>query len=191
MSKEVEFINGITIPRKLYNRIENLAVSLLIKHNIRNLPIDPFALAVLENFVLRPYSSLPGEAIKMLLINAQDGFSYYDPHANKTVICYDDSQCYSRQRFTVTHEIGHILMEHKHGSVLAEHIANHFAGYLLAPSPLINALNCEDCFDVKEKFQISDDCAYYRFNNYKNWLKYQIDKVYGRRLMKHFSSKKE
>ena len=84
MSKEVEFINGITIPRKLYNRIENLAVSLLIKHNIRNLPIDPFALAVLENFVLRPYSSLPGEAIKMLLINAQDGFSYYDPHANKT-----------------------------------------------------------------------------------------------------------
>ena len=51
--------------------------------------------------------------------------------------------------------------------------------------------DCEDCFDVKEKFQISDECAYYRFNNYKNWLKYQIDKVYERRLMKHFSSKKE
>ena len=39
--------------------------------------------------------------------------------------------------FTIMHEIGHIDMGHKHGSQLAEVIANHYAGYALAPSPLI------------------------------------------------------
>lgn len=186
MIKEIELLDYITIPRKLYNKIEALAASLFTKHCIKSLPIDPFAIAKSEGMVVRPYSSLPKEATIMLTSNDQDGFSYYDPNNEKVIICYNNSQSYYRQRFTVAHEIGHILLKHKHDSVLAEHMANHFAGYLLAPSPLIHEMNCEDWFDVMDRFEVSDECAYYRFISYQNWVKFQIDKAYERRMIKQF-----
>ncbi len=186
MNKETEFLDYITIPRKIYNKFEALVASQFTKHNIKSLPIDPFAIAKSEGMIVRPYSLLPEEATIMLTSNEQDGFSYYDPDIEKAIIRYNDSQSFYRQKFTIAHEIGHILLGHRHGSVLAEHMANHFAGYLLAPSPLIHVMNCEDWFDVMDKFEISDECAYYRFISYRNWAKYQIDKAYERRIIKQF-----
>ena len=90
-------------------------------------------------------------------------------------------------RMHIMHEIGHIDMGHKHGSQLAEVIANHYAGYALAPSPLIQKYNCEDFGDISVVFNISDECAYWRFNSYQNWIKYRIKKKYEKELLNYLN----
>ena len=43
-----------------------------------------------------------------------------------------------RIRFTIMHEIGHIVLDHTEHSDLAESEANFFAKYALAPPPLVH-----------------------------------------------------
>lgn len=133
-------------------------------------------------------SELNIEACNFLREKEDDGTSYIDPEIKKQVICFDDSQPICRQRFTIMHEIGHIDLGHKHGSQLAKTIANHYAGYALAPFPLIKKFNCEDFGDITSVFYVSDECAYWRFNSYQNWLKYQIKKKYEKDLLSLFNN---
>lgn len=183
MTNKQEYISNLILPRKLYNEIEQKVVSLYVRHNIKIIPIDPFEIAAASDYILRPYSELNHEARNLLRSTEKSGTSYFDPRKSKYVICYDDAHILSRQKFTVIHEIGHIDMGHKHGSQLAEEIANHYAAYALAPSPLINKYNCEDFKDIAKIFDISDDCAYFRFASYKNWIKYKIKKNYEKDLL--------
>lgn len=187
MRKDQEYLTNLILPRKLYDAIEEKAVSLYFRHNIKSVPLDPFEIAKASGYVLRPYSNLNSEAYALLKSKEQDGTSYFDPNQQTYVICYDDEQCIERQRFTIMHEIGHIDMGHKHGSQLAEVIANHYAGYALAPSPLIQKDNCEDFGDISVVFNISDECAYWRFNSYQNWIKYRIKKKYEKELLNYLN----
>lgn len=174
---------SLVLPRKLYDTIEQKVVSLYYEHNIKELPIQPFEIARNRSYILRPYSELNIEVCNLLREKKQGGTSYVDPESQNQVICFDDLQPLCRQRFTIMHEIGHIDMGHKHGSQLAEIIANHYAGYALAPSPLIKKFNCEDFEDIAIAFHISEECAYWRFNSYQNWLKFKIKKNYEAKLL--------
>ena len=189
MSEEKDFVNGIIMPKKLYSQIEELVVSLYIKHDIKKIPINPFQIAVAEGYALRKYSELPEEACEILRSKNIDGLNLFDKELNIYVIFYDDSQSKHRQKFTIMHEICHIKMRHKEASDLAEHIANHFAAYALAPTPLIHLYQCEDVFDVEWKFQISRKCAEYRFQSYQTWEEYQICKVYENTLLNIFNNR--
>lgn len=160
MRKDQEYLTNLILPRKLYNAIEEKAVSLYFRHSIKSVPLDPFEIAQASGYLLQPYSHLNKEACALLKSKEQNGMSYFDPSLQTHIICYDDEQCVERQRFTVMHEIGHIDMGHKHGSQLAEAMANHYAGYALAPSPLIQKYNCEDFDDISAVFNISVECAY-------------------------------
>lgn len=182
------YSTNLVLSRKLYDTIEQKVVSLYFEHNIKESPIHPFEIAKNRGYILRPYSELIIEACNFLREKERDGTSYIDPEIKKQVICFDDSQPICRQRFTIMHEIGHIDMGHKHGSQLAETIANHYAGYALAPSPLIKKFNCEDFGDITSVFCVSDECAYWRFNSYQNWLKYQIKKKYEKDLLSFFDN---
>lgn len=188
MRKESEYLTNLILPKKLYNTIEEKVVALYFRHNIKSVPLDPFEIAKASGYILCPYSNLINEACTFLREKERDGTSYFDPSLQTYVICYDDKQCIERQRFTIIHEIGHIDMEHKHGSQLAETIANHYAGYALEPSPLIQKYNCEDFMDISRVFYISDECAYRRFNNYQNWVKYNIKKKYEKELLDYFNN---
>ena len=77
-----------------------------------------------------------------------------------------------RIRFTIMHEIGHIILNHTEHSDLAESEANYFAKYALAPPPLVHELHIEDYLELSERFDISHQCAFYAMNNYNKWLRY-------------------
>ena len=47
-----------------------------------------------------------------------------------------------------------------------------FAKYSLAPPPLIHQLQIEDYIELAEKFELSEDCAYYAMQFYSKWLRF-------------------
>ena len=162
----------IKLPSKEYSRIEATVVAMYEKLGIDSVPIDPFNIANRLGFVLRPYSQLPIEKQLQLRKLECEAINFYDPESGAFIICYDDSFIYTRVRFTIMHEIGHILLEHKQESQLARKMADYFAAYALAPSPLIHRFGCDDFVDVHNRFDVSVSCASACFQRYRNWLDY-------------------
>ena len=77
-----------------------------------------------------------------------------------------------RIRFTIMHEIGHIVLDHTEHSDLAESEANFFAKYALAPPPLVHKYKPEDYCELAEIFQLSQECAMNAMKFYHRWLRY-------------------
>lgn len=165
-----EYLDKISLPKKVYDKIEK-DVSLLFQElNYRTIPIDSFDIAEQLGYVLVPFSKLSKEKLMKLIMLDLDGTSFFNPDTQKYEIYYDDFfKKPARQRFTVGHEIGHIRLKHKQESALAKKMADYYAAYLLAPSPLM--LNCESYVEVKEKFNVTDQCADACFDRLSNWLR--------------------
>ena len=96
------------------------------------------------------------------------------------LIIYNDEKPLPRIRFTLMHELGHIDLGHKGESDLARREADAYAGYALAPSPLISKYASEDIFDIMSTFWVSGECADIRSFSYVNW------KQYGGRYLKDY-----
>ena len=93
--------------------------------------------------------------------------------------------------FTIMHEIGHIRMNHKTGSLLAEKIANYYAAYALIPSPLPGMYGCNDFTDLINVFDVSIDCAYNCWKRVWNWqIYFGITKEYEKDLKEYFEQKR-
>ena len=106
----------IKLPKKVYTKIENTVVDLFIRLKICSYPIDPFDIIRKMGYVLRKYSELSFyERIRLRNKNL-DAISCFDPDLQAFVICYDDTKFSKRIRFTLMHEVGHILLGHKEES---------------------------------------------------------------------------
>ncbi len=162
----------LMMPNKDYRRIEELAVSLYQELNIKDAAFDVFEIAHKKGYQLKPYSKLRKKACEWLRAEECDAINYYDERTSSYVIIYDDMTPLTRQRFSIMHEIGHILLGHKQESDLARIQANYFAAYALAPSPLIFYFEIEDYIELAEKFNISKECAMFCEARYNNWLNY-------------------
>lgn len=71
----------------------------------------------------------------------------------------------ARQRFTIAHELGHILLHHFNSNLSNEYIekeANMFAIRLLAPTCIIKELNINTVDQLAKTFNISAEAANYR-----------------------------
>lgn len=162
----------IKLPKKLYTIIETAVTNLFIKLKICSYPIDPFDIIRKLGFVLRKYSELSLYEQIRLRSRDLDATSCFDPELQTFVISYDDTKFPRRIRFTLMHEVGHIVLGHKEESELAKRMANYFAAYALAPSPIIYAYKCRDASDLADVFVVTDECAFYSFRRYSNWLEF-------------------
>lgn len=165
-----------------YFRYEQLkeTVSLFLDEYVDNtndlaIPINVFNIAKFLNIVLVPYSILTEyERIRFLEIGnfiLEDGFVVFGTVLNESqnFVYYNDSKSEGRIRFTLLHEIAHIILGHKQQSDLAESEANFFAKYLIAPPVLVNRINPEDYVDIMNKFNLSSECARNSFSYYQSW----------------------
>lgn len=123
------------------------------------------------------------------LCESKSGCSYYDVSKNRyLILCNqstDNNNNIGRQRWTCSHEIGHILCGHHKFSakeMLSENSllphtknknfeseADYFAATLLAPFPLFNVLNIKSTFDIQNTFGLSCEASLYRFKQYLKW----------------------
>ena len=171
MSYEEE-LTDIKLPKKVYTMIEKAVTKLFLELNIGKYPIDPFEIIIRKGYVLRTYSELSDQKRQALRSKDLDATSFYDPNLKTFVIYYDETQTIERIRFTLMHEVGHIALGHKEESDLAKKMADYFAAYSLAPSPIIMKYHCEDYLEVADIFVISTESAYYTFQRYNNWYEY-------------------
>lgn len=180
--------NDIKLPYKVYQRIEERVTALYIEQNINKVPINPFDIADRRGYIVKPFSALNKQARLDVFTKGLDGTSYFDPELKKYVICYDNSQIIQRVRFTLMHEIGHIDLGHRQESDLARKMADYYAAYSLAPSPIIHICNYDDYIDVANMFNISNPCADNCFRRYENWFNYggKAYKYYELRMLNLF-----
>ena len=138
-----------------YRRIDNSVKELMEDYRIESYPIQLKELAKKMGITLVAYSYASKFGINQPDNLSDDAFTKMDDN----IVFYNDSASIERIRFSVAHEIGHIWLEHKRTSRRNEAEANHFAGYLLAPTPVIVEQGFEDAFDIAEFFQISYEAA--------------------------------
>lgn len=142
---------------------------------IREFPINCFSVCEQLGIIVIAYSKLNKKKREKAMKCSEDGFQIVrekSKGAFDTVIYYNDDMPHHRIRFTIMHEIGHIILDHTEHSELVESEANYFAKYALAPPPLIHNLGICDYVELAEKLDLSLQCAYYSMNKYFQWLKY-------------------
>ena len=159
---------------KRYEVIKKSVVSLFTELNLYDVPIDGFKICELLGIVVIRYSDVNNEKQKACKEFNKDGFFMEIEKNGQSVfyIYYDDSMYDRRIRFTIMHEIGHIVLDHTEHSDLAESEANFFAKYALAPPPLVHKYKPEDYCELAEIFQLSQECAINAMRFYHRWLRY-------------------
>ena len=109
---------------------------------------------------------------------------------SKTV-AYNSNKPQSRVRFSLMHELGHHVLEHKSDSPQNEQEANCFASNILAPRIVMYYAKCQNALDVRKIFGLSSEASEYAFNDYCRWKdnvfanKRKISRL-DKRLYDHF-----
>ena len=174
-----------------YEEIKLAATELLCGLGAGHYPLDVRWLVERMGVQLVEYSSLPEPDRARMLALEPDGCTAClvdSPGRKGHRIAYNDSVDFSRQRFTLLHEIGHVVLGHKQSSELAEAEANFFAKFAIAPPALVNLIKPTDYMDIAIVFGTSAECAYYCMSYYRKWSIYAPKNAeYERMLLKQFT----
>ena len=124
-----------------YEQIKMAIADFLEDYDVKKIPVDVFDLAkkmqikiVLASEILQKY---PKKIDEYVLFKYPHSYLYYDPDAQKFIIYIDDvGTKKKRQRFSLAHELMHIILGHTEQNEENESEANFGATYLLAPTSL-------------------------------------------------------
>lgn len=144
-----------------YYHATNAAYQLLIEQDVLDLPVNLNKLLMLyqQTTRLMTYSQMAAKFDMTLgdynsIVPSEFGFTMKKNKNN--YILYNEEKGYYTNRFTIAHEIGHIILEHDIDDSVAKREANCFARNLLCPAPIIDALNVTTINDYVEWFHVSD-----------------------------------
>lgn len=159
-----------------YKKSRNAAWEILLACRVDRLPVD--LNAVLRHLEVRVYSY--GRSLELLestglseVAKQVSGLTFYA--GDRPVILYNDAESPERIRFTVGHEMGHIVLGHvrpgehtrqnrepQPGDSPAEQAANRFAADLLAPACVLWGLDLHRAEDIARVCKISIQAAQFR-----------------------------
>lgn len=148
-----------------YKISRNLAWEIILNENIAALPVNMTLLCKSIGIRLQPYD---GHADRV----DEDGESTIMPDGVPLIV-YNSQKPRPRKRFTVAHELGHILLGHVGKYQLVnrepspndnsiEQAANVFASRLLAPACVLWALKAQTPVKIAELCDISLQAAEFR-----------------------------
>ena len=161
------------LPDKRYEEIKARVVRLFQETDLKAIPVDAWSLAKKLDIELIPYSALTEEQRKAALQLCDGGMKFRQEDASgasRQVIIYDDSVPPGRQRFSILHEIGHIVLGHRQDSELADAEADFFAKFAIAPPMLVHVIKPSDYLDIAQAFGLSYECAFNSMSYYNKWL---------------------
>lgn len=149
---------------KTYNKIRDAVWLCLIENNIKSLPIPPAKIANHYNIHVLRYSQVNKNWLK----DDESGTTIF--MKNKICIIYRDSEPLQRCRFTVAHELGHILLGHElindryfrkfnTSKPEIETEADMFASRLLAPACVLWGLDLHTVDEIAKVCNISKKAA--------------------------------
>lgn len=142
------------------------------------------------------------------ICESNSGCSHYDIMNNRYLILCNQSttsNTFGRQRWTLGHEIGHIVCNHHiisayeklsensllHNTINSEYEleADYFAATLLSPFPLFKILGIKSTTDVQNTFGLSCEASIYRYKQYLKWLKSRYKTAWENDMIKLYKQK--
>ena len=145
-----------------YKQSRNASWETLIEFGIDSLPVMP--LNICKQAGIKVYKNSDAQ----LLTGTQIGLSFY--HNGNFRIIIDDTQILTRRRFTLAHELGHIVLGHllvdtPQGRTFdttkpeIERQADVFASRLLAPACVLWGINAQTAEQIAKMCNISYEAA--------------------------------
>ncbi|MCM1335737.1 MAG: ImmA/IrrE family metallo-endopeptidase [Bacteroides sp.] len=92
-------------------------------------------------------------------VESDHGFTIYNKTKNVWIICYNNFKDEYTLRFTLAHELGHVVLKHEEDNEIARCEADCFARNLLCPVPLREGLGIKTVSDYCNCFGISEHMA--------------------------------
>lgn len=168
--------------------IRNCAASFLLKQPVLYQVFDIRDMILPDHIILSSFS----DYAKIIGINPSrlhadtkllDGYTVR--YNNFYIILYDadyESQCPQRLRFSLAHELGHVMLEHHTDSAIEEEEANYYASQVVAPDcivlPVLTCNRQHDISVVREHLCVSWETASIKVSqvnrNVKSYSKTEI-----------------
>ena len=162
--------------RQRFELITLLAYNEILRLKIGALPInsDTFLTPGEQDIIVCSYqefSKSTGVSLKDLSLNGKlgDGFFVSGIRGFRTMIFYNAAIYTPRVRFTLIHEVGHIMLNHNRNAKIEESEANFFASQFLMPSAIILELRIRgynpDVNKLCRIFNVSQAAANIKLNH--------------------------
>lgn len=134
--------------------------------NIKSFPIDCFEILNAYDLKVYSYDALPDNLKEYCMKFSEDAINF------KNIICYNNNLPTGRIRFSLMHELGHVILKHNQiKSNRLEQEANFFASNILAPRMAIHYSKCKDPNSISRLFGITHEAAKIAFEDYMRWYK--------------------
>lgn len=148
-----------------YSAATNKAYEILSKVYPFNLETDIFKiLSLFPNIAIHTYTEIANRFFEsfhdfMDTASSEYGYTIYNPYTGKTEIFYNDTKDYSTIKFTLAHELGHIVLGHTEDNDISRKEASCFARNLLCPVPVIDELELKTVNDLVMVFEVGEPMA--------------------------------
>lgn len=148
---------------------------------MKSFPIDCEKILHYFGYYLVSYSSLSARKREACIQLSEDALTFPD---SKTIY-YNDEKPETRIRFSLMHELGHIILDTED-----ETSANVFSSNILAPRIAIH-YSCKNYRDVMNIFGLSEEASNIAFDDYRRWIRYIVThnnkmSELDKKLYKHF-----
>lgn len=170
--------------RNEYDRLDSLAISILVDYNIKSFPINEKELCRKMGISLVPYSAFEGKNREILFKRSTEGFLSYGATELNPVIFYNDGNdsVYGNIRQTIFHEIKHLIDEDDENDEGDDDLAEHFGRYLACPTPYLIWKGISDVNEIISTFGVSATIAGYVASSVKNRIDKYGDKIFAYEL---------
>lgn len=177
-----------------YSFIKTTVNNLFIKFNIKKYPVDLMNIFLkLKNCKVVSYSKHMNKYHLTELeviehFGSDEGCTIYSLKKDRYLIFYNDLDIYykkpTRRRWTLAHELGHVLLCHHKASNKTkifrnsltddeyrwmEAEANRFASLLLANPIILYKLDIKNHTDIINICKLSEEASLYRYKDYLKW----------------------
>ena len=164
-----------------YDKIKYAVLDVYEKCSIDRLPFNCVYIISGLGYDCIKYSDLKEESLTASLILSEDA------HTIGSNIYYNDKKSKRRIRFSLMHELGHLVLDTQD-----EAEANNFASNILAPSMAVYYSGLKNIREISNIFDVSLECAKYAYETCEKWSysakKYGMTDV-DRKIYNHFFDK--
>lgn len=133
--------------------------------DITEVPIDCQGVIEALGYDLIPYSRLARSKRQACRKISEDAFT-----AGGAIYYNDTEDFYTRIRFSLMHELGHLLLGHTAEDPFREQEADTFASWMLVPRVDLELCHKIEVSEVAERYDISLTAARYIVNTYDTWF---------------------
>ena len=162
------------------NRVKNKVLALVVDLHISCLPIDLDQ--VMNGLLVKPLSFSVAQSRGVIIPPGIEGFTVIRQKPNarpQYLLVYQDDTSFERLRWTLAHEIGHIVLGHmekistKSGELM-EAEANYFAKELLMPLPVLARIGARSAADIGRVCGVSYEAAQIRARDFERYDWYHL-----------------